>query len=590
MNEFGTKPSRVLAIAALALILAAPFAGAKTIQVDMDRATAGIQATAASTAGGTVQGAVLVSDFGTVANFTVTLSYDPCGAVDSITIGDGAHPDGADDVSNINDCQIGGGLFFTFNTMPANDPAVLFTFDLVLDSAASGNIALTFNGGITNFVADQNFTTTDVENFDVIEGGTITLGGVTPEPDTPTPTATEVIVDTPTFTATATEEVTPETPFTPTFTPTPTSTEVPTDTATVTPTESDFTPTPTDTPEPTDTEEPTPTATEEPSGLGIVAMDAFFGSHPAGAASVNRAALDLYFYPLHVVRDANLTADGNGVYVLDLFGHVFTLSLGANNLAQIANDDQWYFAPQDISLAVRPVGSGSDAAQILLDNGNILPVGNAAEIPNVSPELPFRGTIAERTAVLPGPVEGPRNIGTIAQSGGWDPDSAVDFAMTGDTGALVLARSGRIHKVGGAQGIQFETAPFFGVDIARKIEFIPTGSVPYALVLDGLGGIHLAGPASSALRSNFEANVLSQLDYFGAVVASQDGHDVYAGIDAANDFVPVLLGNDDLGVMMIDGLGGIHFANLGPEYTSLRPAYFPQGDFNWIVALVLMGQ
>jgi hypothetical protein len=74
-------------------------------------------------------------------------------------------------------------------------------------------------------------------------------------------------------------------------------------------------------------------------------------------------------------------------------------------------------------------------------------------------------------------------------------------------------------------------------------------------------------------------------------VGNVDGHDVYGGLDAANDCVPVLLGRSDVGVIMLDGLGGLHFANLGPEYTTIHTPYFgrlPRATLDWMVSLILV--
>src|SRR5690606_25286709 len=111
--------------------------------------------------------------------------------------------------------------------------------------------------------------------------------------------------------------------------------------------------------------------------------------------------------------------------------------------------------------------------------------------------------------------------------------------------------------------------------IARRIEYFTVDDEEYYIVLDGLGGVHLAGPAQSALRTNFNQNVLTELDYFGAVIGqNENGGDIFAGIDAANDFVPVLLEGSDIGIIMMDGLGGLHYANLPVEYTSVKVPYF----------------
>jgi hypothetical protein len=209
--------------------------------------------------------------------------------------------------------------------------------------------------------------------------------------------------------------------------------------------------------------------------------------------------------------------------VVDLHGHVSTFSLGKNTtLDQIPDDEQWYFPPQDIVVAVRPSDESAYGAHILLDNGQILPVGNASNLPDVRPPLPFRdgtegnsqGDPLNREMEAPGPLRGPLNIGSISQTGGWNINSAIDFDVLPYDGALVLLRSGEVVPVGSAQFLQFEIAPYFGIDIARRIEHIADGGKDYYVVLDGLGGVHLAGPAHSMLRTNWNAKVLTQLAYF----------------------------------------------------------------------------
>jgi hypothetical protein len=330
----------------------------------------------------------------------------------------------------------------------------------------------------------------------------------------------------------------------------------------------------------------------------LIAVDGFMGIHPAGGATINFTHFSGMPGPIHAIRDANLTGDGRGVFVVDLHGFVSTFSLGGNTLDQIPVEKQRYFIPEDVALAVRPVGSGNSSALILLDNGQILPVGDAPNMPDVLPPLPFRdgtdrnpeGDPANRVMDVPGPLHGPLRIGTIARTGGWNVNSAIDFDVTSPDGALVLARSGKVHPVGSAAAIEFDVAPYFGVDIARRIEHFTHGGENYCIVLDGLGGVHLAGPAGSVLRTNWNSHVLTELAYFGAVAGRNlGGGDVYVGIDAANDFVLVPLENDDVGVIMIDGLGGLHFANLGEDYTSVRTPYFggnPQATMDWAVSLV----
>jgi hypothetical protein len=117
------------------------------------------------------------------------------------------------------------------------------------------------------------------------------------------------------------------------------------------------------------------------------------------------------------------------------------------------------------------------------------------------------------------------------------------------------------------------------------------GEVPYAMVLDGLGGVHLAGPVESSLRTNWEANVLRNLAYFGAVVGIVDGHEVYAGIDAANDFVVIPNATDDVGVIMMDGFGGVHYANVPPAFMNDKPVYLggeSLANLHWVVSLSVL--
>ncbi len=440
----------------------------------------------------------------------------------------------------------------------------------------------------------------------------------TETPFTPTETPTETPftpTETPTETPFTPTDTPTETPFTPTETPfTPTNTPVPPPTDT--PTETPFTPTntpapPTNTPtmppvstatataaEPTST--PGPTNTPGVPQIGLIAVDGFMGLHTAGTVTVNFDHYAQTTWPIHMVRDANLTGDGRGVFVVDLFGHVSTFSLGSSTLDQIPDARQWYFVPQDLVVAVRSADDTAYSAHILLDNGQILPVGNASNLPDLRPPLPFRdgteqnpaGDPVNREMAIPGPLEGPLNIGTIAQTGGWNVNSAIDFDVTAPDGALVLLRSGQVIPTGSALFQHYDITPYFGVDIARRIEYFTEGGKNYYVVLDGLGGVHLAGPAQSELRTNWNNKVLTELAYFGAVIGqNENGGDIYVGLDAANDFVPVLTTPNDIGVIMLDGLGGLHFANLGSDYTSARTAYFganPMANLDWLVSLILV--
>jgi hypothetical protein len=204
---------------------------------------------------------------------------------------------------------------------------------------------------------------------------------------------------------------------------------------------------------------------------------------------------------------------------------------------------------------------------------------------DVDPPLPYRADdAASRRYEFPGPLRGSLPIGTIADEGGWNPKAAVDFDLTSETGALVLARSGRVHAAGDASipaGM-----PWFGIDIARRIEYFEAGGEAYAVVLDGLGGIHLGGPAGD-LRERWEDFVVPNMVYFAAVVDTDgEGRDVYVGLDAANDFGVVLAPDEsDIGLLLVDGLGGVHTANVPAEYTSLAPAYLWQSDA-WLDTVV----
>ena len=120
------------------------------------------------------------------------------------------------------------------------------------------------------------------------------------------------------------------------------------------------------------------------------------------------------------------------------------------------------------------------------------------------------------------------------------------------------------------------------------IEHFVVNETDYIVVMDGLGGMHMAGPADNTLRNNFQSAVLD-LTYFAGVV-NDNGVEVFLGFDGANDFVPVLRDNgNDIGLIMLDGLGGLHFSNLGPELTSIRPIYFgdnPEANIHWAVSIL----
>ena len=470
----------------------------QTIQIDLNRSTTAIENTTQASVFDVIHGRVVLSGFPTMTGFNIQVNGSPHGCMLHAAISKGDTVDVPQDISNPDLDFFGAAVFVTFNQLNATDPVTLFNFDIQVGVLP---MTLCFTLGENFGVANESFETTLVKDFDSAECATITEGAVV-TPPTETPTDTPVVV-TPTNT---------ETPFTPTTTPvlpTPTNTETP------------FTPTNSPVPPPateTETPGPTPTPTEPPTGA-LIALDGFFGIHASGI-TVNLAAFapgpEPYYFPWNIARDASLTADGKGVYALEATGHVYTYSLGDNSLAQIPNESQFYFANEDVAVAVRPAGTGSDSAQILIDNGHILPIGNAPNIEDVFPPLPYRdgtmvdpdGDPADRELVVPGPLEGPLNIGTIAATGGWNVGSAVDFALVNETSALVLARSGLLYKVGDTQPA-FEISPYFGVDIARRIEYAKVGDVDYCVILDGLGGVHLAGPAESVLRTNWNTNVLS---------------------------------------------------------------------------------
>jgi hypothetical protein len=279
------------------------------------------------------------------------------------------------------------------------------------------------------------------------------------------------------------------------------------------------------------------------------------------------------------VRDAERL--GEALHVLDMHGHVYTYTFGETCFGQIPNESQFSLSPLDVAVAIESVAG--DEAYILLDNGEILPVGNAADtVPSVSPLLPFRdgtagdGTPTGQDFVSPGPLQGPDAIGTIATTGGWTPESAIDFTMTGADGALVLQRNGGVIPVGSAATITFEQShtPWIWPDLARRIEYMNVNGADYYIVADGLGGVHMAGPASSALRTSFNNNVLDgSLAYFAAQVGGD-----YVGIDVVNDFIPFVFNSgNDIAIMLLDGLGGIHPSGNLP-FTYEPPAYFPSVD------------
>lgn len=339
------------------------------------------------------------------------------------------------------------------------------------------------------------------------------------------------------------------------------------------------TPWPTSTRRPTETPTPWPTPTIEPTGIGLIAVDVFAGLHPApqDRVQVNISCFDGYYYPFGIVRDAAKVSGEEAIHVVDGFGHVFTYTIGDVCFEQIPNERQVFFYPEDVAVAVVPRGVAG--AYVLIDTGEIFPVGDApSSIPSVVPGLPYRdgtpdnpmGDPANRGFEIPGPRKGPWPIGTIAETGGWNEWSAIDFDLTGADGAIVLSRNGMVHKVGSAAALQFGShSPWLWPDLARKIRYLRVEGQDYYVVLDGLGGMHMAGP-DGALRASFQNNVLgANPTYFAAVVQGN-----YVGLDAANDFIPIVhSGGSEIGIIMLDGLGGIHVTNV--PYPVEPTAYLP---------------
>jgi len=497
------------------------------LAIDLDRNTPGIDSTLTVVPGTTYQGAVrLVSFPGTngYSRYNLKLRATP-GVLTVASTSAGSHllDSAATNTSALPD-TIGRVLVNTL-AIYQTAPAVVFNFDY----AVSGPTTLTF-------LADSPAYGIGTLGQDyLLQAGQVTINsavintGVGPT-DTPTPETT--------------------------FTPTP--------------------PPPTDTPMPTDTPTPIPTPTIG-AGTGIVMVEGFAGIHtsPQAEVGINLACEDAYFYPFHVARDSVMLPNQEAFMVVDLYGHVFTYSLTETCYPQIADESQFNFFPDDFAVAVdvneTSTGTG---AYILTDLGEILPIGDAPDsVPSVSPPLPYRGV--DQQAVIPGPVQGPGAIGTIATTGGWNGDSAIDFDMTAPDGALVLSRNGKVWPVGSAASLGFgdsPASPYFWPDLARRIEYMNVNGTDYYMILEGLGGIHVAGGSpDDTLRTNLRNNVLSgQLAYFAAQVGGGD----FVGIDAANDFVPIVYnGGNSIGIMLLDGLGAIHHANL--PFTFNWTVYFP---------------
>lgn len=548
----------VLGIVVVGTALMAPLSwGQASVEIDLDASSPGTSELERTVApGATISGQVVLNDYQTLTAFSVVFAFDQAGSIDTASIGTGCIQDMGNPVSvtpltNLPQQQIGGAIVFTFGNCDASVRGTVYTFDIDLNPSFQGDILLSFK--------------TDAQQY-IASGGSATLISAIGHPDStihvgpvgPTDTPTEI----PPPTVTPTTETT--------FTPTPTEIIPPTVTPT---TETTFTPTPTETPLP-----PTPTPTTPAEEFALVAVDAYQGIHPAGGLSVNLNCYTEYFHPMHVARDADLTSNQRGIMVVDAFGHVHTYSLTEICLPQIPNQTYYSF-PFDTAVAVE--AETPFAAYILIDTGEIIPVGTAPDtIPDVSPALPWRAGVSPVTAEFdPGPAKGPLRIGTIAPTGGWEPESAIDFTLTGSDGALVLARNGRIHQVGSAEQITFgqSHSVWLWPDLARRIEYMNVGGEDYYIVLDGLGGVHMGGPTDSALRTSFNSRVLNgDLTYFAGVVTSGTGS-WYVGIDAANDFIPILhTDNTEIGILMLDGLGGIHKANV--PFAFEPTVYFPAPD------------
>ena len=592
----GLRNATVVAMGVLLIfgLAAAPQAQQAALNIVIDTASPQVGEEVAGRV--TIQGTDFTPDF-EYKGYVVILQADPASGLDAAaTAGGDFGMDafvGTDTSSAVNGL-IGRALINTTTNQQlatAETTLMNFTFTpnvlpLCLTYLISGQTGIMTNQGLPDDTLELDDPKVTLNDPVCAEGG-----GETP---TDTPTVIVTPTDTPTETVPPTD--TPTEIIPPTDTPTeivemtPTPTETGFDTPTPTPTEATPTPTPTEA-------GPTDTPTEVEPAIGLIAVDGFGGVHTApDAVSLNTACFDYYVHPFHVLRDANLMANESGFFTVDGLGHVYSWTLGETCVDQIPNDQQFYFPPQDIVVAVRAIGTATDSAVVLVDNGALLPYGNAPDLDDVDPELPYRdGTDDEfdqdgdRSMVIPGPREGPGPKGTIADTGGWDPQSAIDFDLWGADGAIVLARSGEVFPIGTAQVLA--RTPFFGVDIARRIEHFTAGGEDYSVTLDGLGGVHLAGP-DGGLRDNWNANVLTELNYFGAVVGQDNGHDVYAGIDAANDFVVILLdGETDIGIIMLDGWGGLHDANLGPAYTMVKTAYLPNVDQNFhaMISLMMLG-
>jgi hypothetical protein len=487
-----------LLVAVCALLLGASSAIAATVQIDLDRNTAGIQA--ALNASGSpidVVGAVVVTgaEADTVASNVTTLLVTDSGG--------GAAIDTANSTAVAGDVPAGGfGFSATFldnsltctnvgppaTTLGSDLQASIIHFNIRLVSPADGEtFTFAFDSSLNNealgvTVSGTNFDYPPANFNDPIStaGATLTIGGAVG----PTPTVTEV-VPTPTFT-----EVEP----TPTFTeigPTPTDTEVPVACA--------------------------------DAGLYVLTS---FGNHiRVGNPEVvtgNVSSGEAVFVDMEVVQS---TPASGSLPVVDLavLKQTGEVTFVENPLS--TPDQQFVFdgtIPPGYAVDIE-VSSDSNAFWVLTESGGIYRAGDAN-----AAGTPAGAQLGNDAATLEGMLPIPfgamrRNDPNIVKPGDNATIRAVAFAV-----------------------VERQVAEAKAVDNANPLGFI---------VMDSQGGTYLFDGTGVSIRMGGEIG--SAPNHMG-ILDTNTIYPFFPGLDIARDLELHPLGTPTAGLVIYDGWGGIH--------------------------------
>lgn len=331
-----------------------------------------------------------------------------------------------------------------------------------------------------------------------------------------------------------------------------------------TPTDTEIGPTPTFTlePTPTNTEvEPTPTFTEVP----VICADAgyyvetSFGQHlrvgNPEVVSGNASSGEAVFVDMELVQS---TPPSGGLPVVDLAvlnksGVVTFIENSASTPAQ-----QFLFdgtVPPGFAVDVE-VSSDSNAFWVLTEAGGIYRAGDA-NIGGTTATAPLGNDAADLMNMLPMPFGGdmPRH---------WNPE----IVKPGDNASIRAVALGVVER-------QVENGSK-AFDNANPLGFI---------VMDSQGGTYLYDGAGFAIRA-------------GGVIGTVNGDEIlnsatvypfFPGLDIARDLELHPLGTPAAGLVIYDGWGGIHAVPNDKEspvrFLRNQTAYDPNPNNNWITTV-----